>query len=163
MKSESKKSSERPEPQRSASLFTFGSNLNAESSKTATIKSKAELPKEKSKSAFLVKASKDGGSSHMKARAASKQRVADCEGLHVPPEWLVILLESLKGLSSEYPVLMSAASAILISMGSIPSLPVVTAGAAGAFLASGTAQTLGPLAVGLGTLISAQQAGLVEK
>ena len=63
-------------------------------------------------SALMVKSSKDGGSSRLKARAVSKQRAADCEGLHVPPEWLVILLESLKGLSSEYPVLMSAASAI---------------------------------------------------
>lgn len=158
------KTSQRPDPQRSASLFTFGSNPNAGTPKAATIKkARAEPLKEKIKPTFVVKASKDGESSGMKPYAAPKQSIADCEVLHVPPEWLVILLESLKTLSSEYPVLMSAASAILITVGTIPSLPVVSAGAAGAFLASGTAQTLGSLAVGLGTLFSAQQTGLVEK
>ncbi|GJE93002.1 hypothetical protein PsYK624_091610 [Phanerochaete sordida] len=150
VKDDVKKPSERPEPQRTASLFTFGSSSNAESSKTATVKKKADPPKEKEKeksmSAFLVKASKD-----------------EFDGLNIPPEWLVIVLEALKGLSSEYPVAMSAASAVLIAMGTIPSLPVVSAGAAGVFLASGTAQTLGSLAVGLGTLLSAQQAGLIDK
>lgn len=141
-KDEERRSSERPDPQRSVSLFTFGSSSNADSSKTATVKKKVDPPKEKSKSSFLTKAPKD-----------------DCDGLHVPPEWLIVLLEALKGLSSDYPVLMSAASAVLITMGTIPSLPLVSAGAAGTFLASGTAQTLGSLALGLGALLAPPQSG----
>ncbi|EKM52748.1 uncharacterized protein PHACADRAFT_149640, partial [Phanerochaete carnosa HHB-10118-sp] len=89
-----KKNSERPDPRRSASLFTFGSGSSVGTPKAATVKN-MELPKETAKPTFVMMASKD-----------------DCEGLHVPPEWLVILLETLKVLSAEYPVLMSAGSAI---------------------------------------------------
>jgi hypothetical protein len=50
---------------------------------------------------------------------------------------------------------MTAVSAVLITIGSIPAIPAITAGAGGAFLASGTAHAIGSIAVGVGSLIKA--------
>lgn len=50
---------------------------------------------------------------------------------------------------------MTAISAVLITIGSIPALPAISAGAGGVFLASGTAQAIGSIAVGVGSLIKA--------
>lgn len=51
---------------------------------------------------------------------------------------------------------MTAISAVLITVGSIPALPVISAGAGGAFLASGTAHAIGSIAVGIGSLLQTQ-------
>ena len=50
---------------------------------------------------------------------------------------------------------MTAISAVLITIGSIPALPAIATGAGGAFLASGTAQAIGSIAIGVGSLINA--------
>ena len=60
-------------------------------------------------------------------------------------------------LTSEHPKVMSAMSAILITIGAIPAIPAIGAGAGGAVLASGAAQAVGAVAVGVGQWIKAQQ------
>lgn len=49
---------------------------------------------------------------------------------------------------------MSVLSAILITVGSIPAIPAISAGAGGAVLASGAAHAVGAIAVGLGQALS---------
>ena len=71
------------------------------------------------------------------------------------PTWLVHASQALSFLSTEHPKAMTALSAVLITIGSIPALPGIAAGAGGAFLASGTAQAIGSIAVGVGSLIKA--------
>ncbi|KAI0338602.1 hypothetical protein BDW22DRAFT_1409467 [Trametopsis cervina] len=73
------------------------------------------------------------------------------------PEWLLAACQSLDAISNEYPNTMSVIAAVLITVGSVPSLPV----AAGTALASGTAHALGSLAVGVGSWMRAQQTGNV--
>ncbi|THH28144.1 hypothetical protein EUX98_g6042 [Antrodiella citrinella] len=76
---------------------------------------------------------------------------------HVPV-WLLNASHSLDVLVSENPRTMCALSAILVALGSVPSVPAVAAGGAGAFLASGTAQTIGSVVVGVGSWLGAQSA-----
>lgn len=52
---------------------------------------------------------------------------------------------------------MSTLAAVLITVGSIPALPFIAGGAGGAILASGAVHAAGAVAVGLGTMIKAQQ------
>ncbi|KAK7064661.1 hypothetical protein R3P38DRAFT_53819 [Favolaschia claudopus] len=73
------------------------------------------------------------------------------------PAWLLNAATALDFLQGEHPRVMSTLSAILIVAGTIPSLPAVGAGAAGAVLASSTAHAVGAIAVGLGSWIKAQQ------
>jgi hypothetical protein len=49
---------------------------------------------------------------------------------------------------------MSIISAILITAGSIPAIPVIAAGAGGAVLASGAVQAAGAIASGLGQALN---------
>jgi hypothetical protein len=79
-----------------------------------------------------------------------------------PPPWLSLVVESLKDLNSEYPLLMDAASAILVVLGSIPAIPAIAAGGAGPLLAGTAAKVLGSMAVSAGTFMSAQRAGVIE-
>ncbi|KAH9856159.1 hypothetical protein C2E23DRAFT_722363 [Lenzites betulinus] len=78
------------------------------------------------------------------------------------PAWLVSACQSLEFLTNEHPKVMTAISAVLITVGSLPALPAISAGAGGAFLASSTAHALGSLAVGLGTLLQSQADGKVQ-
>jgi len=66
------------------------------------------------------------------------------------PTWLLDAMAALDDITSEYPKAMSILSAILITAGSIPAIPAITAGAGGALLASGTAQAVGTIAIGVG-------------
>lgn len=75
------------------------------------------------------------------------------------PLWLINACQSLEILTSDHPKVMTALSAVLITVGSLPALPAISAGAGGAFLASSTAHALGSIAVGLGTLIKVQTEG----
>ncbi|CCL99830.1 uncharacterized protein FIBRA_01854 [Fibroporia radiculosa] len=61
------------------------------------------------------------------------------------PIWLLAASEALLSLASQQSSAMSVLAAILIAVGSIPTLPVVSAG--------GTAHALGSIAVGLGALL----------
>ena len=78
------------------------------------------------------------------------------------PVWLVNACQALESLTTDHPKVMTALSAVLITVGSLPALPAIPAGAGGAFLASSTAHALGSLAVGLGTLLKAQADGQVQ-
>lgn len=75
------------------------------------------------------------------------------------PVWLLNATNALDFLTSEHPKVMSTISAILITAGSLPAIPAVAAGAGGAVLASGAAQAVGAIAVGLGSWLRAQQDG----
>jgi len=78
------------------------------------------------------------------------------------PLWLVNACQALDFITTEHPKVMTALSAVLITVGSIPALPAITAGAGGVFLASGTAHAIGTIAVGLGTLLKAASDGQVH-
>ncbi|EJF60238.1 hypothetical protein DICSQDRAFT_88061 [Dichomitus squalens LYAD-421 SS1] len=78
------------------------------------------------------------------------------------PTWLVNACQSLEYLTNEHPKVMTALSAVLITVGSLPALPAISAGAGGAFLASSTAHALGSLAVGLGTILQSQTEGKLQ-
>ncbi|RXW22547.1 hypothetical protein EST38_g3324 [Candolleomyces aberdarensis] len=66
------------------------------------------------------------------------------------PVWLLNAVGALDFLTNEHPKAMSVLSAVLITVGSIPAIPAVAAGAGGAILASGAAHAIGAIAVGLG-------------
>ncbi|KAI0705972.1 hypothetical protein C8T65DRAFT_708875 [Cerioporus squamosus] len=78
------------------------------------------------------------------------------------PTWLINACQSLEFLTNEHPKVMTALSAVLITVGSLPALPAISAGAGGAFLASSTAHAIGSLAVGLGTILQAQTDGKLQ-
>ncbi|KAH9936909.1 hypothetical protein B0H21DRAFT_825472 [Amylocystis lapponica] len=78
------------------------------------------------------------------------------------PLWLLNACQSLDYLTNEHPTVMTALSAVLITVGSLPALPAISAGAGGAFLASGTAHAIGSIAVGLGTWLKAQNEGQAQ-
>ncbi|KAJ7748523.1 hypothetical protein DFH07DRAFT_564688 [Mycena maculata] len=73
------------------------------------------------------------------------------------PAWLLNATQALTFLQNEHPAVMSTLSAILIVAGTIPSLPIISAGAGGAILASSTAHAVGAIAVGIGSWIKTQQ------
>jgi len=64
---------------------------------------------------------------------------------------------ALEFLTVEHPKAMSAVSAILVTVGSLPAIPVVGAGAGGAFLASHAVQAVGAIAVGVGQWLKSTQ------
>lgn len=67
-------------------------------------------------------------------------------------------VNALDFLTSEHPKAVSVVSAILITVGSIPALPGISAGAGGAILASSAAHAIGAIAVGLGQALGASAA-----
>ncbi|GLB44553.1 hypothetical protein LshimejAT787_1701800 [Lyophyllum shimeji] len=69
------------------------------------------------------------------------------------PVWLLNACNALEYITSEHPKAMSIISAILITAGSIPAIPAISAGAGGAVLASGAAHAIGAIAIGLGQAI----------
>ncbi|KAJ3998434.1 hypothetical protein F5050DRAFT_1870745, partial [Lentinula boryana] len=71
------------------------------------------------------------------------------------PVWLLNACNALDFLSTEHPKVMSSLSAILITAGTIPSIPAISAGAGGALLASGAVQAVGAIALGVGSWLKA--------
>lgn len=69
------------------------------------------------------------------------------------PTWLLNATNALDFLTSEHPKAMTTLSAVLITVGSLPSIPLLAGGAGGAFLASHAVQAAGAIAVGLGNLL----------
>lgn len=70
------------------------------------------------------------------------------------PVWLLNACNALDFITSEHPKAMSVLGAILITVGSIPAIPAISAGAGGAVLASGAAHAIGAIAVGVGQALS---------
>jgi len=75
------------------------------------------------------------------------------------PTWLLDACNALEFLTSEHPKVMTTISAILITVGSIPAIPAIGAGAGGAVLASGAAHAVGAIAVAVGGMLQASQNG----
>ncbi|KAF9265119.1 hypothetical protein L218DRAFT_861623 [Marasmius fiardii PR-910] len=73
------------------------------------------------------------------------------------PLWLINACSALDFIQTEHPKVMSTISAILITVGTIPSIPAISAGAGGALLASGAVQAAGAIAVGVGSWLKTQQ------
>ncbi|TFY83468.1 hypothetical protein EWM64_g549 [Hericium alpestre] len=75
------------------------------------------------------------------------------------PVWLLNACNALDFLTTEHPKTMTALSAVLITVGSLPVIPGIATGAGGAILASHAVQAAGAIAVGVGNwLKSAQEA-----
>lgn len=73
------------------------------------------------------------------------------------PLWLLNATNALDFLSSEHPKAMSAAAAILITVGTLPAIPALHVGAGGAILASHAVQTAGAIAVAAGNWLKQEQ------
>jgi hypothetical protein len=57
---------------------------------------------------------------------------------------------------------MTTISAVLITVGSIPAIPAISAGAGGTILASGAVHAAGAIAVGVGSWLKAHQDGQLK-
>ncbi|KAG1853164.1 hypothetical protein DFJ58DRAFT_396825 [Suillus subalutaceus] len=75
------------------------------------------------------------------------------------PTWLLNACNALNFLTAEHPRAMTTLSAVLITAGTLPAIPAISGGT---LLASGVAQAVGAIAVGVGNLLKAQQEGQVQ-
>ncbi|KIK38613.1 hypothetical protein CY34DRAFT_771992 [Suillus luteus UH-Slu-Lm8-n1] len=75
------------------------------------------------------------------------------------PTWLLNACNALNFLSAEHPRAMTTLSAVLITAGTLPAIPAISGGTV---LATGVAQAVGAIAVGVGNLLKAQQEGQVQ-
>lgn len=75
------------------------------------------------------------------------------------PTWLLNACHALNFLTAEHPRAMTTLSAVLITAGTLPAIPAISSGTV---LASGVAQAVGAIAVGVGNLLKAQQEGQVQ-
>jgi len=73
------------------------------------------------------------------------------------PVWLLNACNALDFLATEHPKVMSTLSAVLITVGTLPTLPGISAGAGGAILASHAVQAAGAIAVGVGHWLKSAQ------
>ena len=79
------------------------------------------------------------------------------------PIWLLNAANALDFLTTEHPKAMTTLSAVLITVGSLPSIPFIAGGAGGAFLASHAVQAAGAIAVGLGKWVKSAQDSAAER
>jgi len=79
------------------------------------------------------------------------------------PTWLLNAANALDFLTTEHPKAMTTLSAVLITVGSLPSIPVLAGGAGGAFLASHAVQAAGAIAVGLGNWLKTAQDSTAQR
>jgi hypothetical protein len=79
------------------------------------------------------------------------------------PIWLLNACNALDFLTSEHPKVMTTLSAVLITVGTLPSLPGISAGAGGAILASHAIQAAGAIAVGVGHWLKSAQDSTAAK
>lgn len=79
------------------------------------------------------------------------------------PVWLLNACNALDFLTTEHPKVMSTLSAVLITVGTLPSLPGLSAGAGGAILASHAVQAAGAIAVGVGQWLKSAQDSTAAK
>ncbi|KAI0045178.1 hypothetical protein FA95DRAFT_1573974 [Auriscalpium vulgare] len=79
------------------------------------------------------------------------------------PLWLVNACAAFDFLTTEHPKVMTTLSAVLITVGSLPAMPGISAGAGGALLASHAAQAAGAIAIGLGNWLKASSEAATAK
>ncbi|KAH7907653.1 hypothetical protein BJ138DRAFT_458623 [Hygrophoropsis aurantiaca] len=75
------------------------------------------------------------------------------------PVWLLNACHALDFLTSEHPRAMTTLSAVLITAGTLPAIPAISGGTV---LATGVAQAVGAIAVGVGNMLKAQQEGQIS-
>ncbi|KIJ64314.1 hypothetical protein HYDPIDRAFT_112300 [Hydnomerulius pinastri MD-312] len=75
------------------------------------------------------------------------------------PTWLLNACHALDFLTTEHPRAMTTLSAVLITAGTLPAIPAISGGTV---LATGVAQAVGAIAVGVGNLLKASQEGQVQ-
>ncbi|KAI6041751.1 hypothetical protein EDC04DRAFT_2601527 [Pisolithus marmoratus] len=75
------------------------------------------------------------------------------------PTWLLNACQALNFLTAEHPKAMTTLSAVLITAGTLPAIPAISGGTV---LASGVAQAVGAIAVGVGNLLKAQHEGQIQ-
>lgn len=75
------------------------------------------------------------------------------------PTWLLNACHALNFLTAEHPKAMTTLSAVLITAGTLPAIPAISGGTV---LASGVAQAVGAIAVGVGNLLKAQHEGQIQ-
>ncbi|KIJ13719.1 hypothetical protein PAXINDRAFT_170239 [Paxillus involutus ATCC 200175] len=75
------------------------------------------------------------------------------------PTWLLNACHALDFLTTEHPRAMTTLSAVLITAGTLPAIPAISGGTV---LASGVAQAVGAIAVGVGNLLKAQHEGQIQ-
>ncbi|KAH9477188.1 hypothetical protein JR316_0011107 [Psilocybe cubensis] len=109
-------------------------------------------PNTKAKSDTMIVASKGGSKQDA---VAPRSQTDGGEATTQVPVWLLNACNALEFITSEHPKAMSIISAILITAGSIPTIPAIAAGAGGAVLASGAAHAIGAIAVGVGQALNA--------
>jgi hypothetical protein len=73
------------------------------------------------------------------------------------PIWLLNACNALDFLHTEHPKTMSTLAAVLLTVGSLPALPGISAGVGGTLLASQAVQAAGAIAIGVGTWLKAAQ------
>ncbi|KAI0298975.1 hypothetical protein B0F90DRAFT_1668804 [Multifurca ochricompacta] len=95
------------------------------------------------------------------AAATSSDAVTTTEA-HAPL-WLLNACNALEFLTTEHPKVMTTLSAVLITVGSLPALPALSAGAGGTILASHAVQAAGAIAVGVGNWLKAAQDSAAAK
>ncbi|TFK69208.1 hypothetical protein BDN72DRAFT_624568 [Pluteus cervinus] len=109
------------------------------------------------------KSSSSSSSSSSTSNAVVAHSAKDSKGSHKDtevstvtnaPVWLLNAASALDFITSEHPKATSVISALLITAGTIPSLPGITAGAGGAVLASSATQAVGALAIGIGQVLN---------
>ncbi|KAF8127630.1 hypothetical protein EV363DRAFT_465457 [Boletus edulis] len=75
------------------------------------------------------------------------------------PTWLLNACQALNFLTAEHPRAMTTLSAVLITAGTLPAIPAISGGTV---LATGVAQAVGAIAVGVGNLLKAQHEGQIQ-
>ncbi|KAF9231511.1 hypothetical protein BU15DRAFT_82301 [Melanogaster broomeanus] len=75
------------------------------------------------------------------------------------PTWLLNACHALDFLTTEHPRAMTTLSAVLITAGTLPAIPAISGGTV---LATGVAQAVGAIAVGVGNLLKAQHDGQIQ-
>ncbi|KAG6868485.1 hypothetical protein C0993_002250 [Termitomyces sp. T159_Od127] len=139
------------------------------SSKDDTVE-RPELPPKANLETAVVSTSQTSLSSNRSNATDSGSTLSSCKGMGSvkfiltgssldtttteAPLWLLNACNALEYITNEHPKTMSIISAILITAGSIPAIPAISAGAGGAVLASGAAHAIGAIAVGLGQALS---------
>ncbi|KAH8108356.1 hypothetical protein DFH11DRAFT_1691535 [Phellopilus nigrolimitatus] len=134
---------ERPMPKKQGSWWVIGKATDT------------EKDKEKTSSEVIV-------AKNVTAQPVPVVTPADADALTTvtkAPAWLVNACSAMEFLTTEHPKVMSAMSAVLITVGTIPSIPAISAGAGGALLASGAAQAIGAVAIGVGQCLKAMNNG----
>lgn len=84
-------------------------------------------------------------------------------GFAKAPTWLLDVCQSLDTLQTEHPKAMSMLSAILITAGTLPTLPVVAASAGTGVLATSAFKAAGVVALGVGNWLQGRQVATEEK